>query len=156
MSTDLALADDLSLPTLEEEKQFVTAYVGGQLVGLPILSVQDVLNPMQYTFVPLAAPEIIGLINLRGRIVTAIDVKAKLGHEKLDKLETRRSVVVEHKDELYALYVDSVGDVMNIPNSKFEQNPANLEDSWKAVTSGVYRLDEKILVVLDINKLLDY
>jgi purine-binding chemotaxis protein CheW len=155
MTTELTLVEDQPV-IKEQDKQFVTVYVGEQLVGLPILSVQDVLNPLAYAHVPLSSPEIIGLINLRGRIVTAIDVRIKLGLPKLENLDKRRSVVVEHKGELYALYVDSVGDVMNVPESTHEQNPANLEGEWKDISTGVYRLNEKIMVILDITKLLDY
>ena len=153
--TELIMAGEY-VPTVELEQKFVTVYVGDQIVGLPILAVRDVLNPVLITRVPLASPEIVGLINLRGRIVTAIDIKAKLGLPPLDNLHERKSVVVEHKDELYALYIDSVGDVLSLTNSSFEPNPANLEQSWKDISEGVYRLEGKILVILDIDKLLTY
>lgn len=156
MSHELTIVEDDSNSLMLNTKEFVTMHIGKQFAGLPILQAQDVLNPLPITKVPLSGNDVRGLLNLRGRIVTAIDVNAKLGMQPLENIETRRSIVVEHNDELYALYVDNVGDVMSLPESNYEQNPANLDERWISVSNGVFRLDNQIMIALDINKLLDY
>ncbi len=135
-------------------KDFLTINVGGQIFGIPILQVQDVLGDMKVTRIPLAPPQVCGALNLRGRIVTAIDVRKCLGLPPIESIAERMSVVVTHDDELFSLVIDSVGDVLTLKDKEYEQNPATLDITWKAVSLGIYRLDGKILVILDIPKLL--
>ncbi|MDY0029029.1 MAG: chemotaxis protein CheW [Pseudobdellovibrionaceae bacterium] len=146
-----------ALTTAEgKTKEFLTIEIQGQLFGIPILQVQDVLGELKVTRIPLAPPQVSGSLNLRGRIVTAIDVRKCLGLPSLeDSGDTHRmSVVVNHDDELYSLIIDSVGDVLTLHNKDFEANPATLDLIWKSVSLGVYRLHGRILVVLDVPKLL--
>ncbi|HRK98205.1 MAG: chemotaxis protein CheW [Alphaproteobacteria bacterium] len=137
-------------------KDFLTVLIEGQMFGIPILQVQDVLGELKVTRIPLAPPQVSGSLNLRGRIVTAIDVRKCLGLPPMDVSdnEKRMSVVVNHDDELYSLIIDNVGDVLPLQNKDFEPNPATLDIIWKSISLGVYRLDGKILVVLDVPKLL--
>lgn len=135
---------------------FVTVMIASQVLGLPILSVRDIFQPQNITRVPLAPPEVAGSLNLRGRIVTAIDMRRRLGLEPLAEDAKPMSVVVEHDDELYSLVFDTVGDVMALPDDCFERNPATLEPVWHEVSSGIYRLDAELLVVLDVTKILDF
>ncbi|HOO51591.1 MAG TPA: chemotaxis protein CheW [Alphaproteobacteria bacterium] len=137
-------------------KEFLTIEIQGQMFGIPILQVQDVLGELKVTRIPLAPPQVSGSLNLRGRIVTAIDVRKCLGLPPLEEAEaaTRMSVVVNYDDELYSLIIDCVGDVLTLHNKDFEANPATLDLIWKSVSLGVYRLDGRILVVLDVPKLL--
>lgn len=139
-------------------KDYLTLEISGQLFGIPVLQVQDVLGEQRITKVPLASPEVAGALNLRGRIVTAIDVKRKLnlGSSNIDTSvdSMTMSVVVEHENELYSLIIDKVGDVLSLNDKDYEQNPATLEPMWRDVSGGIYRLDGSLLVVLDVPKLL--
>jgi purine-binding chemotaxis protein CheW len=137
-----------------DRKEFLTIKINGQMFGIPILQVQDVLGEIFVTRIPLAPPQILGSLNLRGRIVTAIDVRKCLGLEPLAETDKRMSVVVMYDDELYSLIIDNVGDVLTLQDKDFEQNPATLDIIWKSVSLGVYRLDGQILVILDVPKLL--
>jgi purine-binding chemotaxis protein CheW len=136
------------------QKDFLTININGQMFGIPILQVQDVLGEVRVTRIPLAPPQVMGSLNLRGRIVTAIDVRKCLGLNPLENSERRMSVVVTHDDELYSLIIDKVGDVLTLQDKEFEQTPATLDISWKAISLGVYRLNGQILVILDVPKLL--
>ena len=146
--TDVAVADD--------KRDYVTMFIGGQLFGIPVLQVQDVLGAQRITRIPLAPTEIAGSLNLRGRIVTAIDLRARLGMDKKDDGKPPMSIVVEFKNELYSLMVDSVGEVLSLPARDFEQNPPTLQQTWREVSSGVYRLDGKLLIVLGVEQLLNF
>ena len=136
------------------QKDFLTININGQMFGIPILQVQDVLGEIKVTRIPLAPPQVSGSLNLRGRIVTAIDVRKCLGLPPLSETDKRMSVVVIHDDELYSLIIDKVGDVLTLHEKDFEQNPGTLDITWKAISLGVYRLDGQILVILDVPKLL--
>jgi len=135
-------------------KDFLTVTIAGQIFGIPVLQVQDVLGSQKVTRVPLAPPAVAGALNLRGRIVTAIDVKRCLGFDA-GSTEKSMSVVVEHNGELYSLIIDRVGDVLPLKNTDFEKNPATLDPLWKSISQGIYRLNGQLLVVLDVPKLLE-
>lgn len=137
-----------------EGSDFVSVLIGGQLFGIPVLQVQDVINPQRITRVPLAPPEVAGSLNLRGRIVTALDIRTRLGLPEIAEGKPRMSVVVDHGGELYSLMVDQVGEVLSLSPAAFEHNPATLDPRWREVSAGIYRLDAKLLVVLDVARLL--
>ena len=136
-------------------EDFVTFYIAGQLFGVPVLTVQDILNVQQITPIPLAPPEIAGSLNLRGRIVTAIDVRKRLGLAEREQEESM-SIVVGHDNDLYSLMVDSVGEVLAVNSFSFEKNPPTLDQRFRDYSAGIYRLDGTLLVVLDVNRFLDY
>ncbi|MTJ80954.1 MAG: chemotaxis protein CheW [Telmatospirillum sp.] len=141
----------------EDHDEFVTMFIEGQMFGIPVLMVQDVLGAQKITRIPLAPPEVAGSLNLRGRIVTAIDVRLRLRLPKRkDEAEDAMSVVVDLKGELYSLRVDSVGEVLSLPSAKFERNPPTLDPLWREFSTGIYRLENKLLVVLDVPRLLDF
>lgn len=157
MSTALQVAADthhLSQIDGGTEQGFVTMYVGEQMIGISVLVVQDVLRKMEMARVPLAPQEIAGIINLRGRIITVIDMRRRLQLEATDENADCMHCVVEHKEELFSLKVDSVGEVLNIPLTRIDKPPANLEEQWKAVSAGVCQLDGELLVILDVQALL--
>jgi purine-binding chemotaxis protein CheW len=135
--------------------EYVTATVGGQLFGLPISRVQDVFAPDRLTRVPLAPLEIAGLLNLRGRIVTAIDMRRRLDMDALAEDAPRMAVGVECKAESCGLLIDAIGEVLKLPTSGREDNPVNLDPGLARVSAGVHRLDGKLLVVLDVDRVLD-
>jgi purine-binding chemotaxis protein CheW len=122
---------------------------------VPILKVQDILKPDRIAPVPLAAPEIRGSINLRGRIVTVIDVRVRLGLPASKNAKNCMGVTVEMHQDLYTLLVDSIGDVMALENKNLEKNPSTLDPKWREYANGIYRLEGNLMVVLDIDKLLD-
>jgi len=134
--------------------EYVTATVGGQRFGLPILRVQDVFVPERLTRVPLAAPEIAGLLNLRGRIVTLIDVRRRLRLRGDGAEGPAMAIGVESQGESYGLLVDSVGEVVALDPKLRESNPVNL-DPWIAeVSAGIYRLEDQLLVLIDVDRIL--
>ena len=139
----------------EESREYVTMTVADQLFGIPVLTVQDVLGPQRITRIPLSPPEIAGALNLRGRIVTAIDVRRRLHLPARSADTSSMSVVVDHKGELYSLIVDAVGEVMSLPADSYERNPATLDPRWREVSGGIYRLKGKLLVVLEVARLLE-
>jgi purine-binding chemotaxis protein CheW len=140
---------------IRQDNDFVTVVIAGQLFGIPVLQVRDVLGPQRITRVPLAPPEIAGSLNLRGRIVTAIDLRIRLGLPKAGDATGRMSVVVDHGGELYSLMVDSVGEVLSLSEASFERNPATLDAHWREIAAGIYRLDGKLLIVVDVGRLLE-
>ncbi len=133
---------------------FVSMSVAGQLFGIPVLTVQDVLGPQQMTRVPLAPPEIAGSLNLRGRIVTSIDFRVRLGLEPRPEGEQGMYVVVESSGELYALIVDSVGEVLSFSPDDYEHLPATVDTRWRQISAGIYHMDDQLMVVIDVMKLL--
>ena len=137
--------------------ELVSMVVAGQLVGILVSGVQDILGPQRITPVPLAPPEVAGVLNLRGRIVTSICLRTRLGIENAG-LDTAKqmSVVVAHGGELYSLLIDSVGEVLAPPASRFERDVISLAPPWREVASGIYRLDEQLLVLLDIGRVLQF
>jgi purine-binding chemotaxis protein CheW len=140
---------------LETTTEYVTATVGGQLFGLPIARVQDVFVLDRLTRVPLATPEIAGVLNLRGRIVTAIDMRRRLGLAPLGEARKQMAIGIEYQGESYGLLIDAIGEVLNLPSSSREGNPVNLEPRLARVSAGVHRLDDRLLVVLDVDRVLD-
>jgi purine-binding chemotaxis protein CheW len=135
---------------------YVTFVIAGQLFGIPVLKVQDVLAACEVTRIPLAPPEIAGALNLRGRIVTALDVRLRLGLPPSKDADERMSIVVEQSGELYSLMVDEVGEVLSLDPAGFQRNPPTLDARFREYSNGIFRLKERLLVVLDVDGLLDY
>ena len=135
---------------------FVTFTVADQLFGIPVLKVQDILVPDKIAPVPLAPSEVRGSINLRGRIVTVIDVRTRLGLPGHEGEKPRgMGVTVENGHDLYTLLVDSVGDVIPLSADLYESNPSTLDQSWMEFADGVFRLQDRLMVVLNTEHLLD-
>ena len=144
-----------TLDDKEKSRDLLTIIIAGQRFGIPILQVQDVLGEQTVTQIPLAPPEVAGSLNLRGRIVTAINARKRLGLERTDATHGSMSVVVEHGNELYSLIIDEIGDVMRLKNKDFKPTPGTLDPVWREISSGVYRLKDELLVVLDVPKFLE-
>ena len=139
---------------IDDERVFVMLTVAGQTCGVPVASVRDILGEQAITRIPLAPPEIAGSLNLRGRIVTAVDLRRRLNLPPPPEGHKPMSVVAEHGGELYALLVDQVSEVMSLKVEDFESNPPTLEPAWAVFSTGIYRLEDRLLVVLDVPKLL--
>lgn len=134
--------------------EFVTVTVGGQLFGLPIDRVHDVFAADRLTKVPMAPPEIAGILNLRGRIVTAIDMRGVLELPAVAS-ESRMAVGIEHHGESYGLLIDEVGEVLKLAAAQQDSIPVNLDPRWGRIATGVYRLEKGLMIVLDVDRVLD-
>ena len=145
----------MGLTTDQNLHEYVTAMIGGQLFGLPILRVQDVFAPERLTKVPLAPAEIAGVLNLRGRIVTLIDMRRRLGLGQREDNNPAMAVGVESRGESYGLLIDSVGEVLKLDDIAREPNPTNLDPRLASVSTGIYRLEGQLLMVLDVDRVLD-
>jgi purine-binding chemotaxis protein CheW len=132
----------------------VSIRVGKQTFGVPVLTVQDVITQTPISRVPLGPPEVAGSLNLRGRIVTAIDMRCRLGMEPRAEDSGFMCVIVEHRGELYALMVDDVGDVLWLAPAEREASPVTLSPQWRALCSSLYRLEGELLLVLNIEQVL--
>jgi purine-binding chemotaxis protein CheW len=151
---DLAVVDGFD-HTPTDTKNLVTFKINNQSFGIPILQVQDIVEPRMITLVPLAPSAIAGVMNLRGRIVTVINLRRCLGLQ--DRAETGRkmSITVEYNGDLYTLLVDEIGDVCDLPRRDFENAPATLSDGLRQICTGIFRLPGDLLVVLDVERVLD-
>jgi purine-binding chemotaxis protein CheW len=135
--------------------EYVTAIVGAQRFGLPILRVQDVFVPDHLTSVPLAPPDVAGLINLRGRIVTLIDLRKRLGFDAAPVGgEPPMAIGIEWRGESYGLLVDNVGEVLKLDDNRREANPVNLDPRLAEFSIGIHRLDEHLLVLIEVDRVL--
>jgi purine-binding chemotaxis protein CheW len=139
------------------KQEFVTIRLDGQLLGIPVLAVHDVIKLAKITPVPLASAWVAGVLNLRGRIVTAIDLRKRLGlPSRAATGKAVMSVVAEHKGEPYALMIDSVGEVLSLEAGAYERNPVTLDPRWRSVSDGIYRLESELMVVLNVDALLAF
>ena len=137
-----------------QEQGFVTLTLAGQLCGVPVLAVREVITNSKIVRVPLAPSEIAGNINLRGRIVTAVDTRCRLGLDPASGTADRVALVAESDGGLYALLIDQVQEVLSLRMDMIEETPSNLSSTWRQFSSGVFRLPERLMVVLDIDRLL--
>ena len=135
--------------------EYVTVLIGEQLFGLPISRVQDVFMPERLTRVPLSSAEIAGVLNLRGRIVTVVDMRARLGLPKAEDGKVPMAVGVDLRGESYGLLIDQIGEVLRLPEASCEENPVNLDPRMAKLAGGVHRLDGQLMVVLDVDRVLE-
>lgn len=141
---------------LSDKNDFVTIWLDGQMCGIPVLEVHDVLSKQVITKIPKSPAAVAGVLNLRGQIVTAIDLRKRLHLDDREEGVEEMNIVVEHEGEPYSLMIDTVGDVLSLSENAFEKNPVTLEACWQAVSAGIFRLEEELLVILDIEKLLTF
>jgi purine-binding chemotaxis protein CheW len=136
-------------------EEYVTVIIADQLFGLPISRVQDVFILKDMTEIPLTNPEIAGVLNLRGRIITAIDMRKRLGLPPRAEGETAMAVGIEMDRESFGLVIDKIGDVLHLPVNEFDANPVNLDPRWKSVADSIFMLERELLVILDVDRVLD-
>lgn len=153
--TGVAPRKSAEMAAAGDGETFVTFSVAEQRFGVPVSRVQDILMPERIAPVPLAPTAVRGSINLRGRIVTVIDVRTRLGLGADAAADKAMGVTVEHRGEFYTLLVDRIGDIVQLPPQLWEDRPSTLDAAWREVTSGVFRLDEGLMVVLEVDRLLD-
>jgi purine-binding chemotaxis protein CheW len=149
-------ASDLAAPAAAPDggQAYVTATIAGQLFGLPIDRVQDVFTLGALSRVPLAPPDIAGLMNLRGRVVTAVDIRGRLGGASAPAEAGALAIGIGAAGDSYGLVVDRIGEIVTVPGGALEANPIHLDPSWAALSRGVHRLETDLLVVLDVDAML--
>ena len=137
---------------MADGQQFCTFTVAGVFFGVEVLRVQEVLKYQEMTCVPLAAPAVRGLINLRGQIVTAIDLRRRLAMPDRDPDRQPMNVVVRTDDGTVSLLVDEIGDVLEVPSDAFERPPDTIAGVALDLVRGVYKLTDRLLLVLDVER----
>jgi len=140
---------------MAREGQYCTFLVGGLFFGLEVLCIQEVIRAQPITVVPLSSSVIAGLINLRGQIVTAIDLRARLGLPPRGADERPLNVVVRTSDGPVSLLVDEIGDVIEVAAASFERPPDTLGDEARELIRGAYKLKGRLLLVLDPARTVD-
>jgi purine-binding chemotaxis protein CheW len=135
--------------------QFCTFLVDGILLGVDVLDVQEVIRHHEMTKVPLAPTVVRGLINLRGQIVTAIDLRARLGLRSRPSGELPMNVVVRTEDGAVSLLVDEIGDVLEIDDDSFEKPPETIKGAARELIDRVSKLNGRLLLALDVKKAVD-
>jgi purine-binding chemotaxis protein CheW len=135
---------------------YVTVQVDGQWLGLPIERVHDVFVVSEMTPVPLASAEIAGLLNLRGRVVTAVSLRRRLGLSDAPAQERRMAVGLEHQGEAYGLLVDAVGEVLKLAPEGVQPNPVHMDPRWAGLSQGVHQLHASLLIILNVDHILTF
>ena len=134
---------------MQTPHRFCTFYLGEYLFGVTLIQVQEVIRPQPLTQVPLAPATVAGLINLRGQIVTAINLRKllQLGERPDDK--PAMNIILKNEDGLVSLQVDEIGDVLELEHDSYERPPETLQGRVRECIAGVYKLPERLLLVLD-------
>lgn len=130
-------------------KQFCTFYLGDHILGIDVLKAQEVILYQDMTQVPLAHESIKGLINLRGQIVTAIDLRDRLKLPAPAPSIEQKNLVIQSGDDAVSLLVDDIGDVIEVSEDSFETPPANLPEMIKDMIDGVHKLEKGLLLILN-------
>jgi purine-binding chemotaxis protein CheW len=137
---------------MADERQYCTFYVDGHYFGLDVLKVQEIIRYQEMTRVPLAPPVVRGLINLRGQIVTAIDLRRRLELRERPADQLPLNVVVQTDDGAVSLLVDEIGDVLEVPEKLFERPPETLKGMARELIRGAYKLQDRLLLILDTER----
>jgi purine-binding chemotaxis protein CheW len=137
---------------MAEQHQYCTFYVSGHYFGLDVLKVQEIIRHQEMTRVPLASREVRGLINLRGQIVTAIDLRRRLELPDRPDHEQPVNVVVRTDDGAVSLLVDEIGDVLEVSEELFERPPETLQGPARELIRGAYKLKDRLLLILDTER----
>ncbi|HTW30691.1 MAG TPA: chemotaxis protein CheW [Candidatus Sulfotelmatobacter sp.] len=140
---------------MASSQQFCTFFLDGHFFGTPVPKVQEVIQYQEMTRVPLAPDVISGMINLRGQIVSAIDLRKRLGLPERPAGQLPMNVVVRTTDGAVSLLVDEIGDVIEVEEGMLENPPDTLQDFAREVVRGVYKLSGRLLLALDIDRLVD-
>ncbi len=140
---------------MADEKQFCTFYLDSHCFGIDVLDVQEVFRYQEMTQVPLAPHVVSGLINLRGQIITAINLRLCLGIEPHPEGKLPMNVVVRVMDEVVSLLVDDIGDVIEVKDEIYESAPDILPDNLREIIKGVYKLPGRLMLILDTRKVVD-
>jgi purine-binding chemotaxis protein CheW len=137
-------------------EQFLSIHLSGQLFGIPVKKIVDVVKPINLTPIPLAKTEIVGLMNLRGRIVTVVDLRTRLNLTSEILPKKPMFVVVEDNGEIFALIVDEVGEAITLSLASFDKIPENLPFYLRNVTKYIFKLEKELMLVLDIPSVVNF
>jgi purine-binding chemotaxis protein CheW len=137
----------------QQEKQFATFYLADRLYGINVMQVQEVTDSLPLTDIPLAPKYVKGLINLRGQLATAIGLRELLGIEDKPANHLGMAVVCRINTHLISLQVDKIGDVIRVADSDFELSPSTLDNTSRKFIQGVYKTEESILSVIEIDSI---
>jgi purine-binding chemotaxis protein CheW len=140
---------------MASSQQFCTFFLDGHVFGTPVPKIQEVIQSQEMTRVPLAPEVVSGMINLRGQIVAAIDLRRRLGLPDRPSGQMPMNVVVRTNDGAVGLLVDEVGDVIEVDESTLESPPETLQGFAREVVKGVYKLSGRLLLALDIDRVVD-
>lgn len=132
-----------------------TFTVGGLLFGIDVMEVHEILRAQHMTRVPLAPDTVRGLINLRGQIVTAIDMRARLQFPPIESGDPPTNVVVRHGTGSVSLLVDEIGDVLSMDDARYERTPELLSPVIRDLVDAVYKLDDRLLLILNASRIPD-
>lgn len=144
------------LPGASIDRRCFTVMDGDEMFGLPVQSVQTIFRIEGVTSVPLGPPDVEGLVNLRGRIVTAVSLKRRLGKASSDCGRGALAIGIEHRGENFALIVDEVGDVIPCAESAEIAPPPHIHPTRARLIKAYYRIDSGILPMLDMNAVFDF
>lgn len=133
--------------------QLISVEVLGQSWGIPIGAVREVLSAQSITPVPLAPPAVVGVLNLRGRVVTLVDLRIPFGLEPTQDPAKAMQVVIEHEGELYSLIIDDVGESLNLLAGDLEAPPKTMDSRWRGLTQSIVKTDGNLLLVLSLDRL---
>jgi purine-binding chemotaxis protein CheW len=136
-------------------RQYTTFEVADQLFGVDVARVQEVLRFHEYTLVPLAPPSIGGLFNLRGQVITAVDLRVQLGLEPRALGGSAMNVVVREDDEPVSLLVDKIGEVIEFDDDALEPPPDTLTGPCRDLILGTFKLEDRLLLALDSKRAID-
>jgi len=134
-------------------KQYCTFHLGDLFMGVDVRHVQEVLRYQKMTRVPLAAAVVEGLINLRGQIVTAIDLRRRIGLPDRPGGQLPMNVVVRDGDGIVSLLVDEIGDVLDVEEDEIQPAPSTLHGMARDMIHGVFKLEARLLLLLDIEQM---
>src|SRR5262245_47524162 len=132
---------------MQDERQYCTFYVAGHYFGMDVLKVQEIIRYQEMTPVRLAPPVVCGLINLRGQIVTAIDLRRRLELEERAADQLPVNVILQCDDGAVSLLVDEIGDVLTVPQRLFERPPETLKGTARELIQGAYKMDDRLLLI---------
>lgn len=138
--------------TMPATSQLATFWLDGDLFGVEVEHVQEVLRSQSITRVPLAPPAVAGLINLRGQVVTAIELRERLGRKPRPEGQEAVVIVVRLHGEAVSLLVDSIADVVDVDVRDFEAPPDTLDGVGRDLIRGAYKLSGQLLLALDVNR----
>ncbi|MCS7199028.1 MAG: chemotaxis protein CheW [Caldimicrobium sp.] len=152
-----------NLPTTKESTRtlttgnnvtLVTFYLGDYLFGIRAEKVMEINRDLDITPVPHAADYILGIMNLRGQIITVIDLSKKIKTKLL--VQPRLNLILRHQDEVAAFLIEKIDDILEVPLNKLEEPPEKIEGINKEFVENVYQLPDKLLIILNVNKIFDH
>jgi purine-binding chemotaxis protein CheW len=141
---------------MNRELHIVGFQVGRETYGVSITSLHEIVRVPEITAVPDAPEYMEGVINLRGKIVSVIDLRKRLGEKNVSPSRRNRILVIEHKGRLAGLIVDSASEVLKIPASDVEESPTSLQDGGSNCVTGLGKYKGRLIVLLDMNRLMDF